>query len=184
MAQIIKNLPAIQEIQVWSLGQEVPLEKGMATYSSILVWRISWTEETGRLQSSHAFISTAAGSMWLKYISETLSWKWSSMKTNTMWKLWDWVTEYLYMYTEYRKHMYIEYRKQSGILIFKTDKLYYICFLCTKQEQVMATTDSRRSHKDRNDNPLQYSCLGNPMARGAWWATVHGAAKSWTWLSE
>ena len=35
-----------------------------------------------------------------------------------------------------------------------------------------------------NDNPLQYSCLGNPMDRGAWCATVHGVAKSWTWLSD
>ena len=43
MAQTIKNLPAIQEIWVRSLGQEDPLEKGMATHSSILVWRIPWT---------------------------------------------------------------------------------------------------------------------------------------------
>ena len=35
-----------------------------------------------------------------------------------------------------------------------------------------------------NGNPLQYSCLGNPMDRGAWWATVHGAAKSWTRLKD
>ena len=35
-----------------------------------------------------------------------------------------------------------------------------------------------------NGNPLQYSCLGNPMNRGAWWATVYGAAKSWSWLSD
>ena len=48
---MVKNLPAMQETQVQSLGQEDPLEKGMAIYSSILAWRISWTEETGRLQS-------------------------------------------------------------------------------------------------------------------------------------
>ena len=41
----------MQETQVWSLGQEDPLEKGMATHSSILVWRIPWTEDPGRLQS-------------------------------------------------------------------------------------------------------------------------------------
>ena len=51
MAQTVKNLPAMQETQVQSLGQEDPLEKEMATYSSILAWRIPWTEETGRLQS-------------------------------------------------------------------------------------------------------------------------------------
>ena len=46
-----KNLPAIQETRVPSLGQEDPMEKGMATHSSILAWRIPWTEEPGRLQS-------------------------------------------------------------------------------------------------------------------------------------
>ena len=45
MAQILKSLPAVQETQVRSLSQDDPLEKGMATYSSILAWRIPWTEE-------------------------------------------------------------------------------------------------------------------------------------------
>ena len=45
------NLPAMQETQVRSLGWEDPLEKGMATHSSILAWRIPWTEEPGGLQS-------------------------------------------------------------------------------------------------------------------------------------
>ena len=47
MAQMVKNLPAMQEAQVRSLSQEDPLEKGMATHSSILAWRIPWTEEPG-----------------------------------------------------------------------------------------------------------------------------------------
>ena len=51
VAQVIKRLPALQETQVRSLGQEDPLEKGMATHSSILAWRTPWTEESGRLQS-------------------------------------------------------------------------------------------------------------------------------------
>ena len=51
VAQSVKNLPAIQEIRVRSLGWEDPLEKEMATHSSILAWKISWTEEPGRLQS-------------------------------------------------------------------------------------------------------------------------------------
>ena len=46
-----KNTPATLEIWVWSRGQEDPLEKGMASHSNILAWRISWTEEPGRLQS-------------------------------------------------------------------------------------------------------------------------------------
>ena len=49
MAQMVKNLPAKQETWVQSLGQENPLEKGMATHSSILAWRISWTVEPGGL---------------------------------------------------------------------------------------------------------------------------------------
>ena len=48
---MVKNLPAMQETQVQSLGQEDPLEKRMATPSSILAWRIPWTEEPGVLQS-------------------------------------------------------------------------------------------------------------------------------------
>ena len=51
MAQQVKNLPAVQETQVKSLDWEGPLEKGMATPSDILAWRISWTEEAGMLQS-------------------------------------------------------------------------------------------------------------------------------------
>ena len=47
MAQTVKNLPAMQETQVRSMGWEDPLEKGMATHSSILAWRIPWTEEPG-----------------------------------------------------------------------------------------------------------------------------------------
>jgi len=48
---MVKNLPAMQEIQVHSLSGEDPLEEGMATHSSILAWRIPWTEEPGGLQS-------------------------------------------------------------------------------------------------------------------------------------
>ena len=50
VAQMVKNLPAMQETRLWSLGGEDPLKKGMATHSSILSWRIPWTEETGRPQ--------------------------------------------------------------------------------------------------------------------------------------
>ena len=49
MAQMVKKLQAMQENQVQPLGWEDPLEKGMSTHSSILAWRIAWTEEPGRL---------------------------------------------------------------------------------------------------------------------------------------
>ena len=51
VAQMVQNLPAMWETWVRSLGQEDPLEKGMATHSSILAWRIPWTEDPGGLQS-------------------------------------------------------------------------------------------------------------------------------------
>ena len=51
MAQIVNHLPAMQETWVLSLDQEDPLEKGMATHSNILAWRIPWTQDPGRLQS-------------------------------------------------------------------------------------------------------------------------------------
>jgi len=52
VAQMVKNLPAIQETQFRSLGRDGPLEKGKATHSSILAWRIPWTEEPGGPQSA------------------------------------------------------------------------------------------------------------------------------------
>ena len=51
MALLVKNPPAMQETQVPSLGGEDPMEKGMATHSSIIAWKIPWTEEPGGLQS-------------------------------------------------------------------------------------------------------------------------------------
>ena len=53
VAQTVKRLPGMWETWVWSLGWEDPLEKGMATQSSTLAWKIPWTEEPGRLQSVH-----------------------------------------------------------------------------------------------------------------------------------
>ena len=50
VAQTVNNLPTMRETQVQSLGQEDPLEKGLATHSSILAWRIPWTAEPGGLQ--------------------------------------------------------------------------------------------------------------------------------------
>ena len=52
MAQLVKNLPAMQETQVQPLGGEDPLEREMATHPSILTWKLPWTEEPGGLQST------------------------------------------------------------------------------------------------------------------------------------
>ena len=79
VAQMVKNLPVMQETRVWSLGGEVPLEKGMAIHSSILVWRIPWTEKPGGLQSmglqsqtqlsnSQTHTHTHCGLYWRTYV--------------------------------------------------------------------------------------------------------------------
>ena len=52
MAKMVKNLPAMGESWLWSVGQEAPLEKGMDMRASILAWRIPWTEEPAGLQST------------------------------------------------------------------------------------------------------------------------------------
>ena len=58
---MVKNLPAMQDAQVWSLGQEDSVEKGKAACSSILAWRIPWTEEAGGLQ----FMGLQKSQTWL-----------------------------------------------------------------------------------------------------------------------
>ena len=78
VAQRVKRLPAMQETRVWSLGWEDPLEKEIATHSSILAWRIPWTEEPGGLQSTG---SQRVGHDWV--ISLSLSCK----TGDTGWKL-------------------------------------------------------------------------------------------------
>ena len=60
---MVKNLPAMQEAQVRSLGWEDLLEKEMTTHSSILAWEIPWTEELGRLQSMESMVSKKVSDM-------------------------------------------------------------------------------------------------------------------------
>ena len=69
VGRTVKNLPEIQGTQVWSLGQEDPLEKGMATHSRILAWRIPWTEEPGGLPWS---LKESDTTEWLTLTQATL----------------------------------------------------------------------------------------------------------------
>ena len=55
---------------------------------------------------------------------------------------------------------------------------------CRRCRDMGSISVSERSPGGGNDNPLQYSCLNNPMDRGAWWSIVHGVTKSWTWMSD
>ena len=72
MAQMVKRLPTIWETQVQSLGREDPLEKEMATHSSILAWKIPWMEAPGRLQSMG---SQRVGHNWVTFTSSFLGLK-------------------------------------------------------------------------------------------------------------
>ena len=78
---VVKNLPAIQETLVQSLGQEDPLEKGMATHSSILAWRIPWTEEHSGLQSMGL---QRIRHDWVTNIFTFWSWFWGDMSSSVV----------------------------------------------------------------------------------------------------
>ena len=88
-AQTVENLPAMQETQVQSLGREDPLEKGIATHSSILAWRVPWTEEPGGLQSMGL---QRVGHDWMTHTdththththTHTCSGRWKMLRTST-----------------------------------------------------------------------------------------------------
>ena len=85
VAQRLKRLPAMQEIWVWSLGQEDPLEKEIATHSSILAWRIPWTEEPDGLQSTG---SQRVGHDW---VTSLFTFTNNNISSFT-WSLWDLVS--------------------------------------------------------------------------------------------
>ena len=92
VAQMVKNMPAMQETEVGSLGWEDPLEKRIATHSSILDWRILWTEEPGRL---HSIGSQRVGHNWAinTFLTFTLSRNTNVGKDKTSFKgqHWAWV---------------------------------------------------------------------------------------------
>ena len=81
VAQRLKHLPAMQEIWVQSLGRENPLEKEMATHSSMLAWRIPWTGEPGRLQSTG---SQRVGHDWATSLALSLPFIWTTREANKM----------------------------------------------------------------------------------------------------
>ena len=152
VAQTVKNLPAVQKTQVWSLGQADPPETGMATHSSILAWRILWIDEPGRSIVSqrvrhdwvtNTFTFTAWKTRFLKLFSPQGLPRWLSVKESAC---------------QCRRHQ--RYLHPRGLILGRG-----------------------RSHGGGNGNSLQYSCLENSMT-GAWWATVHGVAKSWAQLSH
>ena len=143
MAQPVKNPPAIQKTQVWSLGWKDFVEKGIAPYSSILAWKIPWTEEPGRLQSMGP---------------QRVGHNWAHTRTHTI-----------------GHYLAIKWCFPGGSEVKAS--------ACNAGD-LGSIPGSGRFPGEGNGNPLQYSCLENPMGGGAWWATVHGVAKSQTWLND
>ena len=161
MVQRLKRLPEMWETWVQFLGREDPLEKEMATHSSILAWRIPWTEELGGLQStghkeldmterlhfhflSYSDPTTLASLHFLRYRSPA---------SGSLHKLLPFLRMYLFP-----AHSDIRFQFKNHL------KYVYIIYLfgCTGEG---------------NGNPLQYSCLENPMDGGAWWPTVYGSKR-------
>ena len=145
VAQMVKSLPAVQETWVQFLGQEDPLEKGMATHSSVLAWRIPIDGRTWQ----------AAGGTWQAAVRRV-------KKSQT--GLRDYVHSTWYFGASQVAPVVRNPSASAGGM-----------------RDAGSIPGSGRSGGGHG-NPLQYSCLGNPMDRGAWWATVHGVAKSWTQL--
>ena len=108
VAQMVKNLPTIQETQVQFLGQEDPLEKRMATHSNILAWKIPWTEEPSRPQSMGLW---TVGQNWMtntstcEYLNQNLVWIFIYSKQLSTCKIniYEYICIYVNIYNTYKK---------------------------------------------------------------------------------
>ena len=187
VAQMGKNLPAVQEMEVQSLGQDNPLEEGMATHSSILAWRIPCTEEPGGLQSTgwqrvgrdwvtNTFSFTSYVEKWDKTNEQKPGRKYSAHWWSSRLCL-DWFFSSLHKSVMEKHHVCKVKLCLLGALVVKNSPVNR-----GDIRDVGSIPGSGRSPGGGHGNPLQCSCLENPMERGAWWVTVHGVAKGWTWL--
>ena len=148
VAQRVKRLPAMQETQVWSLRQEDPLEKEMATHSSTLAWKIPWMEKPDRLQS---MVPQRVGHNWATWLSLSA---WQS-------GLRHWI-----------KTPVSSGRRGTGSTPTAAKKQFWACHLVLVVKNLTANAgDIRdlglipglgRSPAGGHGNPLQYSCLENP----------------------
>ena len=116
VAQMVKNLLEMQDMQVRSLGWEDPLEKGMTNHSSILSWRIPWTEEPGRLKST---VSQRVGHDWVKHTH-----KHTSTESGT----WGQRKECGYLLIFGQLYLYQEYfwNKDGGLYLIYSDKTIFL----------------------------------------------------------
>ena len=176
---MVKNLPAMQETWVRSLSQEDPLDKEMATHSSILAWRIPWTEEPGRLQSmgwqrvGHDW-ATNTHTHTHKYYCITDAVDMNLGKLRVILRDRDaWYAAVHGLTKSWTRLRYLTITI-VGLSWWLSSKE----FTCNSGNSGWIC-GSGRSPGGGNSSSHQYSCLRNPMDRGAWQATVHGVAKEW-----
>ena len=177
--RMVKNLLAMRETWVQSLGQEDPLEKGMATHSSIFAWRIPWTKKPGRLWSMR--------SQWVGHNLATKQQPSPLANTHCLSAL-HIQTHLISPFSEVDN-----YDKTPLAQGFPGGPSSQTTTTTTTTRLPMQETwdlgsipRSGRSPGEGHDNSLQYFCLENSMDRGAWQSTVHKVTKSHTrlkWLT-
>ena len=125
IAQSVKKLPAVQETWVWFLGQEDPLKKEMTAHSSILAWRIPWTEEPGKLQSGckALFISLVINcllSIFVSLLKFLLGIVYSYPVPIFILGSWAW--KYIYIYTH--TYVYVIFIKYESVYKVRCSFMY------------------------------------------------------------
>ena len=160
---MVKNLPAIQETWVPSLGWEDPLEKGMATHSSILAWRIPWTEEPGGLQSMgsqrvrHDWVISTTNFTFQQYQNLCSLTPWCIYFCSRCWEppraaayyVWLCVPDCSHLVTPTSRHVFpqsLQKKEWAWEIAYYFLKLFYSHFI-TKASP-LAVTNSMQSMKD------------------------------------
>ena len=146
----------------------------MATHSSTLAWRIPWTEEPGRLQFMG---SQGVGHNWSDFACTSSISLWKPSLTTPSLKD---VPIYFFFLLDYMHF----YHYTSCFVLLEIWVLFIFCTLGWVGLHILCIEFSRAIVGEGNGNPLQYSCLENPMDGEAWWAAVHGVVKSRTRLSD
>ena len=182
-----------QKMWVRSLSQEDPLEKEMVTHSNILAWEIPRTEEPGRL---HSMGLQRARHDWVTEHTQNVKTSgWGEGKRHLhkedYWVKFKILKTCLLLLLSSTLSVTFNNHPTSHLKALKTSKFSYFTSIwgqsfpgsSVSKESAFSAEDSgsilglERSPGEGNGNPLQYSCMENPMDRGAWWVTVHGVTK-------